>query len=73
MEHYKSMYDLDSDKFDDYVRQFPVFKKKIEKVMDEHGWISRETCLWKRCIWGKSILLYRMNIWMFYAMTLNAL
>lgn len=43
MEHYKSMYDLDSDKFDDYVRQFPVFKKKIEKVMDEHGWISRET------------------------------
>ena len=43
MEHYKSMYDLDSDKFDDYVRQFPEFKKKIEKVMDEHGWISRET------------------------------
>lgn len=43
MEHYKSMYDLDSDKFDDYVRQFPVFKKKIEKVMDDYGWNSRET------------------------------
>ena len=42
MEHYKSMYDLDSDKFDDYVRQFPVFKEQIEKVMDEYGWISRE-------------------------------
>lgn len=42
MDHFKRMYELDTEQFDDYVRQFPEFQEKIKKVMDDHGWVSRE-------------------------------
>ena len=42
MDHFKRMYELDTEQFDDYVRQFPVFKEKIKKVMDDHGWVSED-------------------------------
>ena len=42
MDHFKRMYELDVEQFDDYVSQFPVFFEKIKKVMDDHGWVSRE-------------------------------
>ena len=60
MDHFKRMYELDTEQFDDYVRQFPVFKEKDKKVMDDHGWVSREnpgTLPLKQCTMVKSILL----------------
>lgn len=42
MDHFKRMYELKTEEFDGYVRQFPVFKEKIEKLMNDHKWLSRE-------------------------------
>ena len=41
MDHFKRMYELDTEQFDDYVRQ-TCFQRKDKKVMDDHGWVSRE-------------------------------